>query len=65
MSSAGPSLPDSLKKRYMSLKTYTPPTVEDLVILPGQSCLQAASGGMFGDNGEAGSSLTEDDPFNL
>ena len=49
----------------MILKPYTPPMVEDLVILPGQNCLQAASGGMFGDNGEAGSSLTEDSPFNL
>jgi hypothetical protein len=49
----------------MILKPYTPPIVEALVILPGQNCLQAASGGMFGDNGEAGSSLTEDNPFNL
>lgn len=49
----------------MSLKPYIPPVIEALAILPRQNCLQAVSGGMFGGNGEAGSGLTEDNPFNL
>lgn len=49
----------------MILKPYIPPVIEALAILPRQNCLQAVSGGMFGESGEAGSDLTEDDPFNL
>ena len=49
----------------MILKPYTPPVTEALAILFEHNCLQAVSGGMYGGNGAAGSSLTEDDPFNL
>ena len=49
----------------MTGKPYIPPVIEALAILPRQNCLQAVSGGMFGESGEAGSSLTEDNPFNL
>ena len=49
----------------MILKPYTPPVTEALAILIERNCLQVVSGGEFGGNGEAGSSLTEDNPFNL
>lgn len=49
----------------MTLKPYTPPVTEAMAILFEQNCLQAVSGGEFGGNGEAGSGLTEDNPFNL
>ena len=45
-------------------KEYILPCCEEVAVQITDTVL-AVSGGMYGGNGAAGSSLTEDDPFNL